>query len=248
MELFAQTKKLILDTLFPIACLHCGAPDTWLCEKCLAQIKLLTFQVCPACEQTITEAGYLCGACKNLQRTKNHPFYLDALLVAAKYKTSGLNRLVHLYKYRFIADLSAPLGTLLTQTLLKNNLPMPDVIIPVPLHTRRLRWRGFNQSALLANHLAQNLMPNLPIPILADVLARQKYTPPQMTLQKYAERQENLKDAFAIKEASQIQGKTILLVDDVATTGTTLLECTKVLKLAGAKKVFGVVIARQEIE
>ncbi|MDP1620398.1 MAG: hypothetical protein Q8M12_05395, partial [bacterium] len=90
---------------------------------------------------------------------------MDGLLVAAKYKDDHLGKLVHLYKYRFIEDLHIPLGKILTEAILQSRLPIPDIIIPIPLHPRRQRWRGFNQSQLLAGHISRNLAPGFEIPL-----------------------------------------------------------------------------------
>jgi len=240
LEAIKSTKTFILDTLFPISCISCGHDDVWLCESCLSKIELLPFQVCPRCEKLITEKGRLCDNCKKDR------LVLDGLLVAAKYKENNMAKMVHLYKYNFVEDLHVPLAKLLVKIILKNNLPLPDLIIPIPLHRRRLRWRGFNQSELLANYVSQNITPGFSIPVFPDLVKRQKYTPPQMQIGKYSERRKNMQSAFILNSNQDIQDKKILLIDDIATTGATLFECAKVLKANGAKKVFGVVIARQE--
>lgn len=246
-----KIQTFILDTLFPINCLGCGRDGIWLCNECLKRISLLTFQVCPKCEKLITDQGRLCRSCKNNSD-------LDALVVATKYKESGIDKLVHLYKYKFAEDLHIPLGQIMAKSILRSAIPLPDIIIPVPLHSRRLRWRGFNQSLLLAKYIAENLTPGLDIPIFSDLIIRKKYTPPQMKIGKYSERRKNMQDAFEFNHRSndfkQLQqlkhcnNYKVLLVDDIATTGATLFECAKVLKQNGAKKVFGAVIARQEFE
>ncbi len=199
----------------------------------------MSFQVCPVCEKSITEDGLACPNCK----ARSH---LDALLVAARYKEGGLDKFVHLYKYRFIEDLHIPFGKILTQRLLSSSLPIADIIVPVPLHPRRLRWRGFNQSKLLAEHISRNIAPGLEISVAENILQRRRYTPPQMKVKKYSERKANLQDAFAIGSPEPIKGKSILLVDDISTTGATLFECARILKENGAKKVFAAVISRQE--
>jgi len=253
LSIFQNIKKFILDILFPITCLSCGQDDVWLCDKCVKNIELLSFQVCPKCEDTISESGRTCYNCK--------PSNLDGLLVASKYQENNLSKLVHLYKYRFVEDLHIPLGKILVKAILQSQLPLPDLILSVPLHTRRLRWRGFNQSELLSKYISQNLTPGLEIPVGKNLLTRKKYTPPQMKIKKYQERLDNLQNAFAIKTqgtkspfgdlvptTTSLYGKNILLIDDIATTGATLLECAKVLKLNGAKKVFATVLARQEMQ
>ncbi|MFA7209718.1 MAG: phosphoribosyltransferase family protein [Parcubacteria group bacterium] len=241
LEILKNLQTFLLDTLFPINCLSCGCGDIWLCDDCLRKIELLSVQVCPKCEDTITDSGRVCRNCK-------FSSVLDGLLVASKYKDGNLGKLVHLYKYRFIEDLHIPLGKILTEAILQSRLPIPDMIIPIPLHPRRQRWRGFNQSQLLAGHIGRNLAPGFEIPLGTDILRRKRYTPPQMKIKKYAERLDNLRNAFAIAKHGNVRNKTILLVDDIATTGATLFECAEVLKRNGAKKVFGAVLARQETE
>ena len=172
---------------------------------------------------------------------------MDALLSATEYQ--AISKLVHLFKYNFVFELGVPLGKLITRSILQNNLALPDLIIPVPIHQRKLKWRGFNQAELLAKTISQNLTPGIEIPVDANLLYRKKHTQAQMKIKSYKERLANLTNAFALeKEASEIiSGKKILLVDDIATTGATLLECAKVLKSAGAKEVIGTIIARQKI-
>ncbi len=240
-------QKFILDTLFPITCLSCQKPDIWLCPSCLHKIEILTTQVCPYCEKNITPAGHICLPCKINFLKKNQSPPLDNLLVATSYIKHNIAHLVHLYKYNFVTDLSVPLAQLLIKALLQNNLPLPDLIIPVPLHPRRLRWRGFNQATLLANYTGRNLTPNFPIPVLDNLIIRQKYTPPQMKIKNYHQRKKNIAGIFTFSTSHQkkIKDKTILLVDDICTTGSTLLECGKILKKNGARSVFGIVIARQ---
>lgn len=188
----------------------------------------------------MTDNGKLCQSCK-----KDRPS-LDALVVAVKYRDNNIAKLVHLLKYNFVEDLHIPLGKLLIKSILKNNLPLPDLIIPIPLHKRRLRWRGFNQSELLANFISENLTPGFKVPVISNLIIRHKYTPPQMKIGKYSERRKNIQDAFVFNSKQEVKGKIILLVDDIATTGATLFECAKILKQNGAKKVFATVIARQE--
>jgi len=241
-----KTRDFILDTLFPISCISCGCDGVWLCETCLQKIQPLSFQLCPKCERLITQSGRLCSFCK----ARRAP--LDALVVATKYKEGSVSKLVHLYKYNFIEDLSAPLGKLLTRALLDSGSAIPDLIIPVPLHPRRLRWRGFNQAELLANYVSLNLTPGYAIPVLGNVLKRIRYTPPQMKIKDYFQRRKNMRDVFSVAVSVavgplQLKNKNILLIDDVATTGATLFECAKALKQNGAKKVCAAVIARQEI-
>lgn len=158
--------------------------------------------------------------------------------------------MVHCYKYRFIQDIAPILGAIIIKSVSAHNLPLPDLIIPVPLHQRRLRFRGFNQSSLIAKYVGENITPGFEIPVLEDVLVRHRYTEPQMKIRNHSHRKNNIQNAFSIKKDGKktIKNKNIWLVDDVATTGATLFECAKVLKKAGAKEVFALVVARQEIK
>jgi ComF family protein len=261
---YQKIKNFILDILFPISCLTCGQDDFWLCDECLRKIPILNFQVCPRCERIIVDQGKLCPNCKKYAKTvipstrctsinfvegSNEPFYLDALIVATKYSENNISKIIHLYKYNFIRDLSAPLGEILTKGLLKSNLPLPDFILPVPLHSRRLRWRGFNQAKLIAKIISQKLTPGFEIPLLDGILIRKRYTRPQMKVKNYFDRQKNIRDSFILNESAleKVKNKKVLLVDDVATTSATLSECARILKENGVKKVFAAVIARQEI-
>ena len=242
-ELFTISRKVhifALNILFPIKCVSCAKEGDWLCENCFAKIKFLDDHVCGVCEKMITPDGRTCQNCK-----KKSP--LSGLIVATSYKNNLIAHLVHLYKYRFVSDLHKELGEILAKALQKTDVPLPDIIVPVPLHYRRLRWRGFNQSLLLARYLSANLLPQFEIP-LKECIARNRYTPPQMKIKNYHSRQQNLADAFSITELKEVKNKTVLLVDDIATTGSTIFECAKVLRKAGAKEVFAIVIARQEMK
>lgn len=243
-----EINKNILDILFPIRCLYCENEDAWVCSGCFGKIKMLSAQVCPYCEKINIPGGGICPRCKEKFLGKNMPIPLDKLVVTAKYKESDISHLIHFLKYRFISDLSEPLGRLMAKSLVENNLPLPDLIIPVPLHKRRLRWRGFNQAELLANHISTNLAPGLEIPVATDIISRKKHTIPQMKIKNYAQRKKNLQNVFVLSNdgVNVIADKKILLVDDVATTGSTLFECGRVLKANGASKIYASVIARQE--
>lgn len=245
--MISRLKNLILDTLFPIACFSCGKSGELLCKNCFTKIILKTEQVCPLCEKRITPDGRVCFGCQG------HSM-LDALLTATTYGNEIIPPVVHNFKYRFMEGLHIPLGKILVKAFTNSQLSLPGLIIPVPLHRRRLRYRGFNQAELLAQYLGANLTPGFSIPIDNNLIVRQRYTSPQMKIKNYHQRKKNLENAFVInkdfksKVSQLLEGKSLLLVDDIATTGATLFECAKVLKSAGAREVFAIVIARQEIE
>ena len=232
----------IADLLFPFFCLVCGEEGQPLCLTCQKKTGLLTAQVCPACEKTTTNQGQLCETCRKTD------FPLDALLVASDYQDPKISESVHLYKYNFVQALVPFLGKTLTKALSKNDFPLPDFLVPVPLHPLRLRWRGFNQSELLANFVSRNLAPGIEIPVATDWLIRQKKTASQMKIGNAEKRKANLKDAFSLKSQAFSEGKNknILLIDDICTTGSTLIECAKELKKTKPKKISALVIARQK--
>ena len=134
------------------------------------------------------------------------------------------------------------LGELLEEAFLKwLREEKIDLIIPIPMHIDRLKKRGFNQSVLLAKELAERIR----IPWNHSVLVKIRNTPPQVSLHKKA-RKENLKKAFVVNESWKpfLSHASVLLIDDVITTGTTIMECAKILKRAGATKVIGLSVAR----
>ncbi|HPN54750.1 MAG TPA: ComF family protein [Candidatus Moranbacteria bacterium] len=239
--IFRKIHTFVLNILFPIKCVSCSKEGQWLCDGCFSKIKLQTDHVCGVCEKMIVPDGRTCQSCKKKSA-------LSALVVAASYKNDLVAQLVHYYKYRFVSDLHIDLGKIIISALQKTDLPLPDVVIPIPLHKRRLRWRGFNQSALLAKYVAQNLLPQNPIQCQEDILIRKKYTLPQMKIKNYQNRRENMQDAFLASNQQDISGKSVLLIDDIATTGSTIFECAKVLKKAGVKEIYAAVIARQEMK
>jgi len=248
MTRFSQKlKKIIIDTIFPIKCISCNTEGFWICSRCQLKIATRDEHVCGICEKTITPDGRTCQACKkHTGFSKNRIAILDGFIDACEYSNPTVSKAVHLFKYRFIPDLHIPLGDLLIKAFQKTNLPLPDIIVPVPLHQKRLRWRGFNQSELLANHISKNLLPNSEIEICPNLLSRIKNTSPQMKVKDYQSRQQNIANAFCLSPNIEIKNKTILLVDDIATTGSTINECVKILKKSGGGDVFAIVIARQE--
>jgi ComF family protein len=204
---------------------------------------ILDFQLCPACEMNLSEKGILCPACRESRKSS-----LYSLIISVSYENPAIKKLIHNLKYRFVADSAQPLADFMVKALLKNDSPIPDYIMPIPLHPRRLRWRGFNQSLLLAERISENLAPLMKIEVL-DILERKRYNQPQMKIKKYQERLANVKNIFSLKERfPDLKNKTVLLVDDIATTGATLEGCAKILKENGVKKVYGTVIARQALK
>lgn len=238
-ENLASIKQIILDLFFPKICINCGRKGDYICEDCLSLIDILDHQYCPGCRK-ITPEGKICQSCKKFLK-------LDRLYFASSYKNPLVKEAISKLKYEpFCKELSEPLANLIIthfQILgnIENFLEKSEyVLVPVPLDKRRLKWRGFNQAECLAKELSKVLK----VPLISDCLIKIKETLPQVEL-KEEKRKENIKGVFLIKNKEKIRKKKVLLVDDVYTTGSTLNECARVLKIAGAKEVFGVVIARE---
>ncbi len=173
----------------------------------------------------------LCPSCRKA------PPQIDGIR-AVGYLEGPLRTAIHRFKYHSIRLLAGPLGQLMSRYLLDNRLPV-DVFVPVPLHPHRLRERGYNQAALLAQEMGKAM----DLPFLEDALLRVRSSVPQVGLSAQ-ERRDNVKGAFHCADGNLV-GQRILLVDDVCTTGATLEACTLALKEAGVSAVWGLVLARE---
>jgi ComF family protein len=156
----------------------------------------------------------------------------------------GLRGLVHLMKYERVLPVAAVLGRMLASAIAEllpgcgDALPL---IVPVPLHRSKRSERGFNQAELIARAAVKHLP--LPIEVATGVLVRQRATISQVGLSR-EERIANMSDAFRVRDRRRVHGRTLIVVDDVMTTGTTLSECARVLKQAGAERVWAATVAR----
>lgn len=233
---------LLRDTLFPRSCGVCEKPGTILCSKCFHSLPRRSSQVCGNCGVRETPFGRSCFECIGI------PAH-DGIFAATHYDDPNISQLIHLFKYRFIRDLETPLGAILAESVLQSEIPLPDAILPVPLHPRRERWRGWNQSALLADALIRNIAPDIAPPLFHRLLIRNRFTAPQMSIRDRTRRKQNIKNAFSLNERSldipfDISGKRLWLIDDVAASGSTIDACAATLKKHGAAEVFGIVVAR----
>jgi ComF family protein len=229
--IWAKTWDYVLDLIYPKECVSCGVEGSWLCSKCQQEIITIESPFCPKCKR-LTQNGQFCRNCR-----KN--YYLTGIIIAGHFKFGPLREAIHTYKYDGVFGLEKIFRRLLICRL-KGRLPKGEkVIIPIPLHRQKEVKRGFNQAERLAKLIAKDL--NLPIE--TKIIKRIKETRPQINL-KREERFKNIKDAFKIINQEKVENKTVLLVDDVTTTGMTLNEAAKVLRKAGAKEIWGVVIAQ----
>jgi ComF family protein len=231
----------LIDFFFPPKCLFCGEtlgefPDHHPCSLCFSKIKFFSHPRCPCCGLGFGDTpgeDHLCSQCLTEERhfTKARaigPY--EGLMAEA----------IHRFKYRGASRLAKPLGTFLAEYK-DPEFPFSDfdLILSVPLHPRRLRQRGFNQSLLLARCVSRAHS----IPLDFTSLQRTRHTEPQTQLSG-SERQKNIRGAFEVRRLEAIAEKHILLIDDVFTTGSTVQECAKVLLKAGAEQVDVLTLAR----
>ena len=215
-HIFDYLAKNFLYLLFPQQCTGCGAKHTYLCRECLSKI--------------------------------SYPDYSkqDNIFAAGSYKDEWLKKAIWILKYRKGSSAAEPLAELVFQRIfLEGRIKNPDefLYVPVPLSKERMKKRGFNQSEIIVRHLVEKLCLEKEA-LAADALVKIKETKAQASIRDYQQRLKNLEGAFAVKNPEAIQGKKIILIDDVSTTGTTTRECAKTLKKAGAKKVIAVVAAK----
>ena len=242
--------KQLTQIIYPPRCVICGdflwqAPfdagdlPNSICRECTLGFTPINAPFCTICGIPFGSDGIENHPCEDCLRTK--PFF-QAAYAPYRYEGSILEAVKRI-KYgqkTFVAD---AVGPLLAEFVKTRFMPLePFLTIPVPLHPKRLRERGFNQSLLLAKHVATGI--NGKLDFLS--LTRTKHTIPQTTLPR-KERQENVQNAFFLRTPDAVKKKNILLVDDVATTGNTLNECARVLTLGGAKAVFCVTLAKAVI-
>jgi ComF family protein len=195
------------------------------------------------CDATLRIRAPFCPRCGRPQDTSRvclkcavEPPELDGIRSVALFEGT-LRGAIHQFKYSYMRDLAVPLGELLVSYCQETPLAA-DVIVPVPLHVRRLAERGYNQAALLAQYLGSALG----IPVYCDCLRRSRYTESQTRLNAQ-ERSRNVDGAFACTR-SGIRGARVLLVDDVCTTGATLGACGRALEQGGARSVWALTVAR----
>jgi ComF family protein len=237
----------LVDWLYPPRCRACanrihGADHEYFCICCWSRLRRVTHPLCAICGRPFPDASgddHPCGTC-----LRREPHFRWARAWAC-YPHEGaeaypLRQVVQKFKYGRKVSLGRPLGRLMArgcQAVLRDC--DADLIIPVPLHPKRLRWRGFNQSVLLGLQISRAYG----IPIDPFVLVRSRETPPQTQLSE-EDRRRNVRGAFEINPAKPVDGKRLLLIDDVYTSGATVNECSRTLLRSGAADVYVVTLAR----
>ena len=226
-------KKSVVEYLFPLYCLGCNREGVWVCADCFTTIGQAGVHACPVCHAPSVD-GSVCGECVSISA-------LQAQRAVGEYREGALlGKLIHVFKYEYAEESGAVLGAVIRPYLVsqRGDFASIDLIVPVPLHPRRRAERGFNQSEPIARLVSETI--ERPV---ASALRRGRYTAVQARLGR-AERIENVRSAFALEKGVDLAGKKVLLVDDVYTTGSTMQECARVLRAAGAARVTGFTVAR----
>lgn len=234
MSVLPQVAKLgatALNFLFPQWCLGCGREGSFICPSCRNSLSRVTPPLCPRCGRP-QPSGILCPTCVSW------PAKIDG--IRSPFRFDGIMRqAIYQLKYRNLRALAVTLSPLLKDYLVANPIPA-EALVPVPLHPKRLRERGYNQSSLLARELGKLTG----LAVADDCLIRQRHAPPQARTSTVDERQSNVANAFTCCD-QRLQDKQVLLIDDVSTSGATLDACAAALKASGAASVWGLAVARE---
>lgn len=218
----------LVDYLFPKRCVTCHKWGSYICETCSGDIQIFGFSICPVCDRP-SSAGRTHEVCQS-----EHG--LDGFIPIAQY-AEPISSLVKKIKYAHVFDAAEEVFRLFRYHW-PTYAPNFDLLIPLPLHRKKLEARGFNQSEIIAKSIAKLRH----FQVATDVLIKIRETTPQASLQ-LKDRKINVQQGFVCLKRSAVEGKVIGIVDDVATTRTTLKLAAEVLKKAGAREVWGVVLA-----
>jgi ComF family protein len=226
-----------LDWVFPKACFGCGLAGAYVCSSCVNLFKIINEPVCPVCHQK-SRGGAAHPRCRK-------PYSLDGLVSIFAYQ--GIcKRVIGKLKYRLVTQAFPDMIEVVISLGDLSQFASDEwLLVPVPLHASRQRWRGFNQ----ADYIAQALGNYLKLETETNLLTRHKRTKPQMSLHA-RQRSENIKDAFSLNQnysksaIEAAKSKKIVLVDDVYTTGATMKEAAKTLKRNGFGVTWALTLAR----
>jgi ComF family protein len=259
-RLAAAALAAFRSAVFPARCLECrrllpawtGGADTdpaesvsgllqpYFCPDCRAAVMPLEHPLCPRCGVMFkgrSGEDHLCSRCLE----QPPPFHMAR---AAFAYDRSLVDVIHCFKYKGKTQLAGPLGILLWRTFLRYwGDGTVDLILPVPLHGRRLRQRGFNQADLLVRGWKTLARHSALPPVASAVLRRTRTTRPQAGLGR-RERESNIREAFRVRHPERVRGRHVLLIDDVVTTGATVGECARQLLASGAGRVDVLALAR----
>ena len=238
---FLASIKLAELIFFPSFCEICSSllespDDKIVCHSCLHSIKLPRTSYCSRCGRFFDSLGdpHLCSRCAQ------KPPSFSAHYSSGRYQ-GILKDVILLFKYRKFSILGKELARLALNNLTNKRefFSGLEIVVPVPLHSIKKKQRGFNQAETIAREIAKQLNTDY----VKDALVKKKNTPPQTSLLA-EERRQSIKNAFDLKKRERIEGKIVLLVDDVYTTGSTLQECSRVLIQGGAQDVRALTLAQ----
>ncbi len=232
--------RTLLDLLYPRVCAGCGGPvggdDSHVCWDCLSAIQYVTDPYCSLCGDPVfgrVDEAFVCYTCSSLTP------HFESARSAARYQ-GPLQEMLRCFKYRKGMWASADIARLLLACIHNHYDPVAiDSVAFVPLYPSRQRKRGYNQAEVLATVVARSLGK----PLLRRCLARVRPTPSQTGLTAKA-RASNVEHAFKVRRRRLVESRSVLLIDDVMTTGATVNECARVLKEAGASQVRVATVAR----
>jgi len=230
------------DLFYPNCCLVCknrinsNQEQHFVCLPCLEKIEMNLPPFCAYCGRGLNKSSLAKNICSDCLKTR---FYFDRAFSPCKY-SGTIKKLVHEFKYNGRDYLGKSLGKIMNNFIREYKLPIEymDFIIPVPLHTSRLRQREFNQAQVLSEQLAGEFDKK----VLPGVLIRNKATKTQTELNP-EERRLNVKESFFVTKPDLVKNMNLLLVDDVLTTGATSSEAARSLKESGARIVFVITLA-----
>ena len=222
-------KRVALDLFFPPRCIGCEREGKYICDSCCEKLPLISPPVCTICGRPLTDRNSCPGCIEG-------PVAIDG--IRAPFLFHGIIReAIHEFKYRNLKSVAPLLAGFLQDYLLENPIP-GDVLVPVPIHRKRHRERGYNQSSLISRELSRKNG----LPVIEDCLIRRINTPPQIRTTSASDRRKNIADAFTCINDT-LEGRHVILVDDVSTSGATLNTCAEVIKSSGAAGVWGLTIA-----
>ena len=229
----------LLDVLIPKRCVGCGKIGKYFCDRCRAEIRIIPSNeaICPVCEKPAI-GGYTHPRCQ----TRYAP---DGLTSFFHY-SGPVRKAIKVVKYRLVSDIAEEFIDLIHRgTISEITKPISSeltIIIPIPLHSKRLRDRGFNQAEVLGKMLSTRLH----IPMRIDILRRVRETTPQVAMRKRVDRLKNMEGVFGCNAQALTHRRldAVILFDDVFTTGATMRVAANVLKRNGVKFIWGVTIAR----
>lgn len=227
----AKLRGAALDFLFPRWCVGCGGEGSFLCTSCRQSLPRIAPPLCPRCGRPYSGGG-LCPGCAEW------PASIDGIRSPFRFEGT-VRQAVHRFKYDNLRALAKPLAELLSDYVELHPIP-GEILVPVPLHRKRLRERGYNQSGLLARELGRIMR----LHVIADCLVRERHSHPQARTSTVEERRSNVLDVFTCRD-SRLRDRKVLLIDDVSTSGATLDACAAAVKRSGATSVWALVLARE---